>query len=394
MARDRATEITEVRKAEELHGKLEFQQVEDKLMHSVLENDRNTIDQGKVVEDALNMGINSFTPDLMFDQITRNYSIAKKLFGETILRLICGYDPDYIKKNIGIPEFRRELQERIEKNIDRLKKEDLLDKEGTITERGVELASLILYTEELDNIIPKGILGEKMHKKHSHYGDRGDVHDFRQGDRYKDLALRRSVKIAARRGHKKIFKHDLKTFERQSKGLIHIIYALDASGSMKGKKIEVSKKAGIALAYKALEEKDKVGVMVFGSDIKQEIPPTDDFTLLLKAITSARASRETDLSKTISRAADIFPKDKATKHLLLLTDVLPTIGKNPEEDTLEAVSRARSAGITISLVGINLDSRGKKLAEKIVRLGEGRLYVIRNLEDLDKIVLEDYYSVL
>ena len=35
----------------------------------------------------------------------------------------------------------------------------------------------------------------------------------------------------------------------------------------------------------------------------------------------------------------------------------------------------------------------KKLAEKIVQLGEGRLYIVKNLEELDKIILEDYYSV-
>ena len=62
--------------------------------------------------------------------------------------------------------------------------------------------------------------------------------------------------------------------------------------------------------------------------------------------------------------------------------------------TLEEVSNARSQGITISLIGINLDKKGKELAEKIVELGEGRLYVIRSLDEVDQIVLEDYYSIV
>ena len=37
-----------------------------------------------------------------------------------------------------------------------------------------------------------------------------------------------------------------------------IIYGLDASGSMKGNKLKAAKKAGIALAFKAIEEKNTV----------------------------------------------------------------------------------------------------------------------------------------
>ena len=45
------------------------------------------------------------------------------------------------------------------------------------------------------------------------------------------------------------------------------------------------------------------------------------------------------------------------------------------------------------MIGINLDGKGRKLAEKIAEIGEGRLYVVRDLENVDGIVLEDYYSI-
>jgi len=89
-------------------------------------------------------------------------------------------------------------------------------------------------------------------------------------------------------------KEDLMTVEREGKGKVSIIFALDASASMKGKKIETCKKAGIALAYKAIEEKDDVGLVIFGSDIKKAIPPTQDFSQLLHAMTRITATRQTD----------------------------------------------------------------------------------------------------
>jgi len=386
-------EVKELSKAEEISGKLTFQELEDKFMHSVLENDKKVIDTGKLISDAINQGMSSFSPDLMFEQLVKNYTIAKHIYGESVVRLVSGYEPDYIKKNIGIPEFQKELKEKIQQKIEELKEEGFISKDNSLAEKGIELASLVLYFEELDKIVPKGIIGEKISKKTFIYGEKENSRLYKKGDRYRDIALKKSVKLAIRRGHNYFDDKDLQAYEKQSTGQTYIVYALDASGSMKGRKIEACKKAGIALAYKAINEKDKVGLIVFGSEIKEVVEPTSDFTTLLKEITRIRASKETDIVSTLQKAIELFPSEKITKHLILITDALPTKGDEPERSTLEEASIARSKGITISLIGINLDEKGKKLAEKIAEIGKGRLYVVRNLENVDKIVLEDYYSV-
>ncbi|MBI2652262.1 VWA domain-containing protein [Candidatus Woesearchaeota archaeon] len=135
-------------------------------------------------------------------------------------------------------------------------------------------------------------------------------------------------------------------------------------------------------------------MIVFGSEVKEIIEPTADFTRLLKEITKIKASKETDIVSMLQKAIELFPRENITKHLILITDALPTKGETPEKSTLEEASIARSEGITISLIGIELNEKGKKFAEKIVELGEGRLYAVRNLENVDKIVLEDYYSIM
>ena len=389
----RQTEVKELEKIEEIKGKLGFQKIEDKLMHSVLQNDKETIEKGKIINDGINQGLNSLTPSLMFRQLVKDYHTAKQIYGDSLIRLLSGYNPDYVKRNINIPEFQKELKRRIEKNIEQLKEENLLDRDGMINEKGIELASLVTYFEELDKLIPSGILGEKIHKRISVYGGKEDFRNFKRSDRYRDIAIRKSVKLAIRRNHKKLDEKDLKVFERQSRGQCCIVYALDASGSMKGKKINACKKAGIALAFKAIEEKDKVGLIVFGSEIKEVIEPTNDFAFLLKNITKIKASRQTDIVKTIKKAIELFPREDMTKHLILISDALPNIGKEPEKETMEAVSIARDNGITISLIGINLDEKGEKLGKKIVEIGEGRMYVVKDVEEVDKIVLEDYYSI-
>ena len=385
--------VENIETAEEIPGKLATQFVEDKLMHSVLQADKTTIDHGKLLEEAFNQSVGTFVPDMIFANLVKNFSVARQLYGDTMLRILTGYDPNYIQKNLNIPEFKKELKNAITEQIEQMKQQGLLDNEGSVSQKGVELASLVMYVEELDHIIPKGILGQKVTKQRAFYGEPGATHDFRKGERYKDIAMRTSIKQAARRGHKRMHVHDLQSKERTAKGTISIIYALDASASMRGKKIETCKKAGVALAYKAISEKDQVGLVVFGTEVKDAVAPTDDFGFVLQRIARIMASRQTNFAAMIQKATELFPSEALTKHLVILTDALPTVGKEPERETLEAVSTARAHGITISLIGIQLDKKGIVLAELMARLGEGRFTVAHDLENLDRLVLEDYYAI-
>ena len=367
---------------------------EEKLMHSVLDSDKKVINQGHMIIDAINQGIFSFNPDMMMEHLVQNYNLAKNLYGESFLRAVSGYDESTLVRNLKIPEFQRELKRRINQSIEQLKEDDIINKEKEITDKGYELAALTLYREELDNLVAKGLVGEKKSEKVSHYGSPLDYRSFKKGDRYKDIALKKSVKSAIRKGHSEIQKEDLQIMRREGKGKIYLIYALDASGSMKGNKIELCKKAGVALAFKAIQEHDKVGLMVFGSGIDTIIRPTSDFMSLMNEIVKIRAKKETNIALTIKKSIEVFPSERdVTKHLIIITDGLPTTGDDPEKETLNAVNEALFNNITISVIGVNLDEKGKQLNEKIAQLGQGKFHVVRDLKNLDMVVLQDYYSL-
>ncbi|MBR9675513.1 VWA domain-containing protein [Candidatus Woesearchaeota archaeon] len=379
-------------KSQEASGKLNQQNEEDKLMRSVLENDKDSIEKGELLTESINNGVGSFNPDVLFDKLVKDYKQAKKIVGESFIRALTGYDPSYVEKNVMIPEFRRELQKRIDKKVNELKKKKLVDKDGGVTEKGYFLASLVMYTQELDNLKTSGLLGERPQKKRSFYGEKSDIKSYAKSDRYKDIDVKKSAKTAIRRNHKEIMVDDLKVFTRDSKARIQVVYCVDASGSMKGEKIGVSKKAGIALAYKALERKDKVGVVVFGREVKEFVRPTDDFLMILRTLSKVSASSETDIAKTIKTASELFVEGEGNKHLILISDALPTVGEDPEKEVLFEVANAAAQDVTVSIVGINLDEEGENLAKKITDVGGGRFYLVNDLSNMDKIVLEDYYS--
>ena len=370
----------------EVEGTLSSQSEEDKLLHSVLDGENTT--EGRIIKNALNQGISSFNPDFLFEQLVTNYNIAKNIYGEKILQEVVGDE-----KDIRFPENRKKIRKNIEDLFFQMKKQGLLGKELDITQKGIRLASLILYTEELSQLEAKGFRGEHMHKRKSHYGEPTDIKRFHKGDRYKDIAIRESLSLAMRRRHKNLEKEDLLARKRQDRGRVNIIYALDASGSMKGEKIEMCKKAGIALAHHAIEQKDKVGLLIFGTKVEEALHPTHDFALLLEKIAGITPKKETNLSQTILKTIELFTGLEGTNHLILITDALPTVGESPEKDTIEATSKAHTAGITVSVIGIHLDKKGEELAREIAAVGNGTFRIATSPKQLDVLVLEDYYAL-
>jgi len=390
---DTKLNLDNISNVEELSGELSKSD-EQKLMSSLIEGDKESLDESKLINESINQGLNSFTPDAIFENLIKDYKTAKNIYGKSFLRHITDEDEASLERNIKIPEFQRKIKNVIDKKIDRLKEKRLIDKELKLTERAYSLASIKLYLDELNNMRAKGIIGYRINRKESHYGGQKDYRDYKKGDRYKDLALKRTIKKTIRRGHKKINKEDLSVFDREARGKVYIIYALDASGSMKGNKIDLCKKAGIALAYQAINENDKVGLLVFGSEVTNQIRPTSDFDFVLKEIAKIYPKKETDIASTILKSIELFPDENVTKHLIILTDGMPTIGENPEQETVNATSVARYTGITVSVIGINLSKEGEDLARSITETGDGNLYIVKNLENLDNIVLEDYYSLV
>lgn len=389
---DPGQEVSSLEKGERSQAQ---QNVRDQggLLSSLQEHNQQRIDQGVLVEESFNQNVGTFVASMMFDQIVKNYQLAKQLYGDTILRLLTGFDPQYIEKNINIPEFRKLLQQKLEQAIEQLRKDQILNKDGTVTEKGVELSSVVLCMRELEHTMPRGFMGEKHAYKRHTYGERAGIMPFKKGARYRDIAIRKTLARIVKRGHSEIHKEDLQLSERKSKGAVSIIYAIDTSASMRGDKISTCRKAGVALAYKAITEKDKVGLVVFGSEVKDSVAPTTDFGEILNHIAKIQSGKQTNFNEMMQRCIELLRGETGTRHIMILSDALPTVGKEPEKETLQAISAARAEGITISLIGIKLDDRGKELAKRMAQIGEGRFLLAKRLEDVDTLVLEEYATV-
>ncbi len=359
---------------------------DNKLMSTVDSGSTDKKD-GKVAEEMTNNPVGSFVPDTMFQNMVSNFKNAKKLYGETIIRELTDFEPGYIEKNINIPEFKKELRKNIAANVKNLKSKGVINSDYVLTEAGLDLAAVELCNSELEKLKIKGF-GNKKTKEDYIYGEKDDYSNFKTGDRYKDVSVAQSVKNAARRKHKEIRTADIKVYDLKRTGKIDIIYCLDSSGSMKGDKLGLSKRAGVALAYKAILDKNRVGLLVFDSEIRKIVSLTNNFNLILSELVRIRARNQTNINKVISKASEMLNKSKNTKHIVILSDAMPNVGEI--ESVYEATAVAASRGITVSFIGVDLDEKGITVAEKTVEIGKGRLYRVSKIDNIDSILLEDY----
>jgi Mg-chelatase subunit ChlD len=396
-ADDTVNSLDKLNKGDELDGKLEQNLKDDheRLAHTVLNADLQNIDEGMIVQEAFNQNIGSFMPDMMFAQMVDNYKNAKKLYGNTLIRELSGYDPRFVEKNVKIPEFQRELKKRLKDSATKLEEKNIITAKGQFTKEALLSAALFLIDEEFQE--QKGqtsSFGEHVHFASDNQGEKSVSRPYKKGDKYKDIAIKEAIKTAIRRGHKTIQEEDLFTYERESRQQINIIYALDVSGSMKGEKLKLAKKAGVALAHKAIKDRNSVGLVLFGSEIQDKVPLTNDLFSFVSPLTKILPGAETDLGLAILTSSQLLESAKGIKHIIILTDALHTTSKDPKKAVLEQVAIASHQNISISIVGVNLDDTGMQLAQSIVDLSKGRLHGVVEAKDIGGVIIADYERLL
>ena len=301
---------------------------------------------------------------------------------------------DLLRKIFLSRNFNEEVKKQIKDSVDSLTQRWVVKKSGMFTPEALNTAALFLIDKEYkESLTSKSNFGEHVKNKVDSYGEKTYSRMFKKEDPYKDIAISESVKLALRRGHKKIYKEDLQSFDRESRQKINIVYALDISGSMKGDKLRLAKKAGVALAHKAMKDNNEVGLVLFESTIAHHVPLTKDLLTFTKPLSVISPGKETDIALAIKKSVEILDTAKGIKHIVILTDGLHTTSDDPQKVVNEEVAKAIAQNISISVVGINLDKKGLHLAQEIVDRSSGKLHGVLEAKDIGGVIIADYNSL-
>jgi magnesium chelatase subunit D len=173
------------------------------------------------------------------------------------------------------------------------------------------------------------------------------------------LAIAESLVAAARRGARAgergvvLAAADLKQHERRGSGRSHVLFLVDASGSMATqRRLEVAKGAALGLLASSYQNRDEVALMVFraeGTDLI--LPFTRHIAGIEQALGEVATGGRTPLARALSDA-DRLLQTREPALLVLLTDGRANVsaeGGDPWEEALAACAslRAACAGVLV-----------------------------------------------
>jgi len=140
--------------------------------------------------------------------------------------------------------------------------------------------------------------------------------------------------------------NDLRQHERRGAGSSHVLFVVDASGSMgANRRLEIAKGAALGLLKSSYQRRDEVALMSFRSEGTDLILPfTRDVARVERALSDVTTGGRTPLAKALNDASAVLSA-RSPSLLVLLTDGRANVGvegKDPWEETLAAARNLRT----------------------------------------------------
>lgn len=168
-----------------------------------------------------------------------------------------------------------------------------------------------------------------------------------------------SVRAAAARGSDEVASRDLRQSVRTGGGSALVVFALDASASMRGP-METAKGVALDLLQDAYERRDEVAVVTFaGESADVVLPPTDSVDLAARHLKSLPTGDRTPLPPGIDASAEVIDRaDPEAAVVVIVTDGRANAGtSSPTADTRSAASHLADRNAEVLVVDAGTDQR-------------------------------------
>lgn len=174
----------------------------------------------------------------------------------------------------------------------------------------------------------------------------------------------------------------------------NLIFVLDSSGSMSGKKIAQAKEA-VRFVIDHLEKGDKFalvdfddGVDVFSPDLVPASPENREKAL--RFVDEIEDSGGTNINDALLRTLKMVEQEGRPSYVLFLTDGLPTVGVTETADILRNVGQANSRNTRIFVFGVGYDVN-TELLDRLSSDNRGTSVYLGENDNLE-VAISQYYE--
>jgi len=179
----------------------------------------------------------------------------------------------------------------------------------------------------------------------------------------------------------------------------NLIFVVDVSGSMgREDRLGLVRKA-LRLLIDELDERDKVGIVVYGSYGQEILQPTglENKDAIVRAIEKLYPSGSTNAEEGIRlgyrMAEGVFEKGKINR-VILCSDGVANVGRTGPDQILDMIKNHADKGITLTSLGFGMGNYNDVLLEKLGNKGNGHYAYIDNLGEAKRIFVENLTGTL
>lgn len=166
-----------------------------------------------------------------------------------------------------------------------------------------------------------------------------------------------------------------------------IVFVVDRSGSMSGKKIDQAKDA-LKFVLNNLKEGDLFNIVAYDSDVESFRPELQKYNEETRSqaigfVEGVFAGGSTNIDAALKTALTQLKDDSRPNFLIFLTDGLPTAGERNEQKIAANAKDHNSVGARVFTFGVGYDVNSR-LLDKLAREGRGLSHYVRpddNIED-------------
>ncbi|RKH15079.1 DUF3520 domain-containing protein [Corallococcus sp. CA053C] len=179
----------------------------------------------------------------------------------------------------------------------------------------------------------------------------------------------------------------------------HLVFVIDVSGSMDVENRLGLVKQSLRLLVDALDERDRVSIVVYGSEARQVLAPTNATRKqeLLAAIDSLHPEGATNAQAGIEMGYALAASnlvEGGINRIVLCSDGVANNGITQADGIWDRVKAQAAAGITLSTVGFGMGNYNDVLMERLAQVGEGNYAYVDKLDEARRIFVQNLTGTL
>nr|WP_241759639.1 von Willebrand factor type A domain-containing protein [Pyxidicoccus parkwaysis] len=179
----------------------------------------------------------------------------------------------------------------------------------------------------------------------------------------------------------------------------HLVFVIDVSGSMQGEERLGLVKRALRLLVDALDERDRVSIVVYGTRARLVLEPTNatQKERLLRAIDSVQSEGSTNAQEGLEMGYALAAKHLVKggiNRIILCSDGVANNGITDADGIWARVKAFAAKGITLSTIGFGMGNYNDVLMERLSHVGEGNYAYVDRLEEARRIFVQNLTGTL